>query len=107
MRLVARGDAAIAWPDRTKEWVNGGVNPTSLKIESDGSSQRLAENALAVDGKLSTQDGCLRFDSGSRDGFGQGNQFLAQGCKKGGNLLCGDAGLIVFQQGIVRAAFIS
>src|SRR5690348_3633200 len=60
VRLVARGEPAVARPDAGAERMGRGVEPPALEVEADGRGHRLAEYFLALDRITPAQDRNIR-----------------------------------------------
>src|SRR5262249_54395024 len=56
IRVVARGQASVAWPEAAAKWVCGHIETPGSKIEADGCGRLLSEFLLTVDWIVAFQD---------------------------------------------------
>src|SRR5579875_4074054 len=86
VRIIARGDAAIAGTDAAAKGMRGHVESAGVEVEADSSGSFPADTLLLFYGIRALEPITVRFAAGSNDGGDQRHQFRTQGGEERGDL---------------------
>ena len=107
MRIVARGDAAIAGTDAVAERMRRHIEPAGAEVEADRLRRRLAETALLLHGIVSFEDVVRCFFARAEDRLHQRHQIVAQSSEDLRDFRRGGARLVLIEQGVIGTAAVA
>src|SRR5438552_3296617 len=102
VRVIARGNAAVAGTDADGERMRCAIEPAAMKIKSQGRRCCLAEGALPIQGVIAVRNRDIRLAARSGDRAYQRRQVVMQRGEERRNVTGLRGRFVLVQEGIVR-----